>query len=216
MAWMETERAALVRTLHGADPQASTLCEGWNVSRLLAHLIVREERPWAMAGDVLRRDKPGHEHSLDPLVARAATDTGYRQLVDRFAAGARGFSPMRWGGDAVNLLEFYVHHEDIRRGTGDAEPREMPEGELAELRRLLPLAARLGYRRSPVGVVLQLPGGEQATVRGGEPAVTITGPVTELALHAMGRSAAARVEISGAPGCVAQFQAFAGARDRRA
>lgn len=210
MAWMETEREAMVRTLHAADPQAPTLCEGWNVSRLLAHLIVREERPWRMAGDTVRRDKPGQEHSLDPLAAQAGTETGYRELVDRFAAGARGFSPVRWGGDAVNLLEFFVHHEDIRRGTGEAEPREMPEGELLELRRRLPLMARMGYLRSPVGVVLQLPGGEQARVRRGDPAVTITGPVTELALHAMGRRSAAQVEISGAPGCVEQFRSFAG------
>lgn len=211
MAWMETEREAMVRTLHAADPHAPTLCDGWNVSRLLAHLIVREERPWAMAGDVVRRDKPGQEHSLDPLVAQAATETGYRQLVDRFAAGSRGFSPMRWGGDTANLLEFFVHHEDVRRGTGHAEPRELPEGELRELRRRLPLMARLGYRRSPVGVVLQVPGGEQVTVRKGEPAVTITGPVTELALHAMGRRTAAQVRISGAPGCVARFEDYAGA-----
>ncbi|MGW9405262.1 TIGR03085 family metal-binding protein [Arthrobacter sp. NPDC055585] len=211
MAWMETEREAMVRTLHAADPQAPTLCEGWNVSRLLAHLIMREERPWKMAGDKIRRDKPGQEHSLNPLVAQAGTESGYRELVDRFAAGAQGISPMRWGGDAVNLLEFFVHHEDIRRGTGEAGPRDLPEGEERELRRRLPLMARMGYLRSPVGVLLQLPGGEQARVRRGERSVTMTGPVSELALHAMGRRSAARVEISGAPECVDRFRSFTGA-----
>ncbi|MER1995727.1 MAG: TIGR03085 family metal-binding protein [Arthrobacter sp.] len=211
MAWMETEREAMVRTLHATDPQAPTLCEGWNVSRLLAHLIMREERPWRMIGDGIRRDKPGREHSLNALVEQAGTESGYRSLVDRFAAGAQGFTPMRWGGDAVNLLEFFVHHEDIRRGTGDAGARELPEGEERELRRRLPLMARMGYLRSPVGVVLQLPGGEQAKVRRGEPAVTITGPVAELALHAMGRQAAARVEVSGVPQAVAGFRSFTGA-----
>ncbi|MEB7504437.1 TIGR03085 family metal-binding protein [Arthrobacter koreensis] len=211
MAWMETEREAMVRTLHGTDPQAPTLCEGWNVSRLLAHLVMREERPWMMVGDAVRRDKPGHEHSLNALAAQAGTEPGYRELVDRFAAGAQGISPMRWGGDAVNLLEFFVHHEDIRRGTGEAAPRGIPAGEEAELRRRLPLMARMGYLRSPVGVVVQLPGGEQARVRRGDAPVTITGPVTELALHAMGRRSAARVEISGAPGSVDRFRSFAGA-----
>jgi len=211
MAWMETEREAMVRTLHSTDPKAPTLCEGWNVSRLLAHLITREERPWMMIGDVVRRDKPGQEHSLNPLVAQAGTESGYRELVDRFAAGAQGISPMRWGGDAANLLEFFVHHEDIRRGTGNAEPREMPEGQEHELRRRLPLMARMGYLRSPVGVVLQLPGGEQTKVRRGEPAVTVTGPVAELALHAMGRRSAAQVEISGAPESVDRFSNFTGA-----
>lgn len=211
MAWMETEREAMVRTLHGADPKAPTLCEGWTVSRLLAHLIMREERPWKMIGDEIRRDQPGREHSLNTLVEQAGTEHGYRSLVDRFAAGAQGFSPMRLGGDAVNLLEFFVHHEDIRRGTGNAEPRELPEGEERELRRRLPLMARMGYLRSPVGVLLQLPGGEQARVRRGEPAVTIIGPAGELALHAMGRRPAARVEISGTPESVDRFRSFAGA-----
>ena len=211
MAWMETERKAMVRTLHATDPQAPTLCEGWNVSRLLAHLIMREERPWAMVGDGIRRDKPGQEHSLNGLVAQAGTESGYRELVDRFAVGARGISPMRWGGDAVNLLEFFVHHEDIRRGAGEPEPRGLPEGEERELRRRLPLMARMSYLRSPVGVTLQLPGGEQARVRRGEPAVTITGPVAELALHAMGRRSAARVDISGAPESVDRFRSFIGA-----
>ena len=210
MAWMEAEREAMVRTLHATDPQAPTLCEGWNVSRLLAHLIMREERPWKMVGDGLRRDAPGQERSLNPLAAQARTEFGYHQLVDRFAAGAQGISPVRLGGDAVNLLEFFVHHEDIRRGSGEAEPRELPEGQERELRRRLPLMARMGYRRSPVGVVLELPGGEQARVRRGDPAVTITGPVSELALHAMGRRSAARVEVSGAPGSVDRFRSFAG------
>ncbi|MER2135612.1 MAG: TIGR03085 family metal-binding protein [Arthrobacter sp.] len=210
MAWMETEREAMVRTLHATDPQATTLCEGWNVSRLLAHLIMREERPWKMLGDRIRRGEAGQEHSLNPLVAQAGTELGYRQLVDRFAAGAQGISPVRWGGDAVNLLEFFVHHEDIRRGPGEAEPRELPESQERELRRRLPVTARMGYLRSPVGVVLELPSGEQARVRRGDSAVTITGPVSELALHAMGRRSAARVEVSGAPGAVDRFRSFTG------
>ena len=210
MAWMETERQAMVQTLHGSDPSAPTLCAGWNVRRLLAHLIVREERPWMMVADGIRRDKPGQEKSLDPLVAAAGTEEGYRRLVDRFAAGGTGLSPVRWGGDAANLLEFVVHHEDIRRGTGAAPARELPEGEQQEIRRRLPLMARISYLRSPVGVLLELPGGEQARVhRGGNP-VTITGDVVELALHTMGRRSAARVEVAGDPEAVKLFRTFAG------
>ncbi|KPN21613.1 MULTISPECIES: TIGR03085 family metal-binding protein [unclassified Arthrobacter] len=210
MAWMETERQAMVRTLHGTDPSAPTLCAGWTVARLLAHLIVREEQPWKMAGDAIRRDRPGQETSLNPLVAEAATEQGYRRLVDRFAAGGRGFSVMRFSGDAANLLEFVVHHEDVRRGAGEPAPRQLPPGELAEIRRRLPLMARVGYRRSPVGVLLELPSGEQARVRRGDRPVTIRGDVTELALHAMGRRSAARIDLSGEPDSLEQFESFAG------
>ena len=39
------ERAALVRTLRDAGPEAPTLCEGWATKDLVAHMVVRERRP---------------------------------------------------------------------------------------------------------------------------------------------------------------------------
>ena len=131
MAWMETERQAIVRTLHGTDPSAPTLCAGSTVARLLAHLIVREEHAAVEdRRDAIRRAPAGPGNSLNPLVAEAATEQGYRRLVDRVAAGGRGFSVMRFSGDAANLLEFVVHHEDVRRGAGEPAPRQLPPGEL--------------------------------------------------------------------------------------
>ncbi|MCC9192301.1 TIGR03085 family metal-binding protein [Arthrobacter sp. zg-Y916] len=197
MAWMETERQALVQTLHGTDPDAPTLCGGWNVSRLLAHLVLRDQEPWKLVGDILRRDPPGREKALGVLAEEARTDAGYRALVDRFAAGPAAWSPVGWGGDAANLIEYVVHHEDIRRGAGDVPPRELPRGEEAELRRRLPVMAKLLYLRSPVGVVLELPTGEQARVRSGEKYVTVSGGIVELVLHTLGRRKNARVDIAG-------------------
>ena len=209
MAWMETERTALVQTLHSSDPEAPTLCEGWNVSRLLAHLILREQQPWKIAGDLMRRDPPGSEQSLGRLAAEAGTDAGYRGMIDRFAGGPAVWSPMRWGGDAANLIEYVVHHEDVRRGSGDAPARRLPDGQEREMRRRLPLMARMGYRRCPVGVVLALPTGEQTRVRSGDQEVVLSGEVTELALHSLGRRQAARIEISGDPEIVELFDRFA-------
>ena len=55
MSSVKQEQDSLVQTLRSADPDAPTLCEGWNVRRLLAHLTQREQRPFARMADMLRR-----------------------------------------------------------------------------------------------------------------------------------------------------------------
>ncbi|MCC3275202.1 MULTISPECIES: TIGR03085 family metal-binding protein [unclassified Arthrobacter] len=208
MAWVDSERAELVRTLREADPLAPTLCEGWDVRRLLAHLVLREHAPWKMAADVLRRPKPGQEKNLGAEASAAATPHGYAALVDRFAAGPGRFSPFR--ADAANLVEYVVHHEDIRRGTGAAAPRELPAGQQQALWKQLGLMARMGYRSSPVGVELAVPGFGRRRVRAGDTPVLVSGNVVDLALHAMGRRAAANVSVEGSGESVRAFREWAG------
>ena len=207
MAWVETERAQLVRTLRGADPLAPTLCEGWDVRRLLAHLVLREHAMWRIVEDTVRRPKPGQERNLGLEAEKAATPQGYAALVDRFAAGPGRFSPFRT--DAANLVEYVIHHEDIRRGAGAAPARDLPAGEVQALWKQLTLMARLGYRGSPVGVELALPGFGRRQVKAGTPGILISGDVVELALHAMGRRAAANVSIEGAGDAVRAFRGWA-------
>jgi hypothetical protein len=62
------------------------------------------------------------------------------------------------------------------------------------------------YRRSPVGVVLRLPSGQQVTAKAGTQVVTITGEPIELLLHAFGRSEV-RLETDGAAGDVTALAA---------
>ena len=57
---------------------------------------------------------------------------------------------------------------------------------------------RLFYRRSPVGVAVRRPTGEQAVIKTGRGLVTIEGEPGEIVLHAFGRDAA-RVELRGQP-----------------
>ena len=209
MGWVETERTELVRTLREADPLAPTLCEGWDVRRLLAHLVLREHAPWKIAADVVRRPKPGEEKHLGEEAAAAATDHGYAALVDRFAAGPGRFSPFR--ADAANLVEYVIHHEDIRRGAGGAAPRDLPAGQQQALWKQLGLMARMGYRTAPVGVELALPGFGRRRVRPGSPAVLVSGNVVDLALHAMGRRTAANVSVEGSGEAVRAFRDWSGA-----
>ena len=64
---------------------------------------------------------------------------------------------------------------------------------------------RFVYRRAPVGVTLATPGGDVQEVHKGMPSVVLTGEPVELLLYVSGRREAARVEISGAPDAVAEF-----------
>ncbi|WP_104086362.1 TIGR03085 family metal-binding protein [Arthrobacter sp. GMC3] len=210
MRWMETERTALVDTFRMADPEAPTLCEGWNVRRLLAHLVQREHMPWRRLMDVAGKAEPGHEKQLSALVATAQTTEGYQALLAKFAAGTGALNPMTWLGDAGQLLEYVVHHEDARRGAGPVEPRVLPEAELTALFKHLPLMAKLSYRASPVGVSVARPDSEGVVVRKGENAVVITAEPVELALYLSGRRAAADVHITGTDESVSAFTAWVG------
>ncbi|MFH5822736.1 TIGR03085 family metal-binding protein [Georgenia sp. AZ-5] len=203
---METERAALVATLGAADPDAPTLCAGWDVRHLVAHLVEREHQPVRAALDALARREPGHERFLGPLVAAARTPQGYAGLVDRFAAGVSRWNPVGWPGDLAHHLEYVIHHEDVRRGgPRPVPPRVLDPDQVRAVWALLPGFARLGYRRSPVGVVLAVPGGPRKVVRRGREAVVVVGDPVELALHASGRRAAADVEVHGRRDTVDRF-----------
>ena len=129
MAWSSAERQAMVETFRAADPDGPTLDEGWTVRHVVAHLVQREQEPLAGAKDVAARRPPGQEKELGRLVDAARTPDGWAALVDRFGTGAPRWSPFSWGGDRANLLEYVVHHEDVRRGgLGDVAPRTLPEG----------------------------------------------------------------------------------------
>lgn len=202
MSWTEQERDAMVETLLAADPEAPTLCEGWTVHRLLAHLVLREHQPHRIVLDA--GAEPGNEPQLTALIS-GPTAPSYRDLVQHFADGPPSWSPFRWAPEPTNLLEYVVHHEDIRRATdGGVEPRPLPVAmQQAIWRALLPMA-RLANARSPIDLVLVAPGGPRAVIRRPWPlaprrrlAQAVVGEPVELALHVMGRQNAAQVEIVG-------------------
>ncbi|WP_427015503.1 TIGR03085 family metal-binding protein [Pseudarthrobacter sp. P1] len=211
MAWGEIERAALVESFRWADPDAPTLCTGWDARRLLAHLVQREHTPWLRAADALRRAQPGQERHLGRLCGQARTAEGYAELLQRFAGGTSALNPFSWLGDAGQVLEYTLHHEDLRRGgPAPVAPRELPQGQLQALWRTLPFLARRAFRTSPVGVVLVVPGGERRLVRKGEDTVAVSGGVVELVLAASGRRRAALIDVEGAPAAVARFEDWTG------
>jgi len=205
MSLARAERAALSNTLEKTDPGQPTLCAGWTAHDLLAHLLVRERQPWASGGIAIPLLAP-----LTQQAMRGYADTPWQQMVDELRSGPPAWSPYRINrvDEAANGAELFVHHEDVRRGLPGWEPREPDGTRDAALWSLVRRSGRWLYRRSPVGVVVRRPAGEQAVVKTGTGLVTIDGEPGEILLHAFGREAA-RVDLRGEPTDVAAFEAAA-------
>jgi uncharacterized protein (TIGR03085 family) len=197
------ERAALCDLFLELGPDAPTLCEGWTTADLAAHLVVRERRPVAAAGILVRQ--------LATVTERAMADEkakGYEAVVARVRGGPPP-GPFRLGPlRATNVNEYFIHHEDVRRADGRA-PRtgtdELDDALWQNLRRSAWVALR---RLGAVGAVLVRSGtGERIVARKGEPAVTLTGRPGELALYLAGRRSAAEVTVTGAEEAVRALDA---------
>lgn len=193
------ERRGLCALLEQVGPDAPTLCAGWTARDLAAHLVIRERRPDAALGLVLSALS-----GWTATVQRGAARRHWDDLVTLVRDGPPIWSPLGLF-DIVNVVEFFVHHEDLRRGRGDATPRPKDPGRDDLLWYVLGSAARLSYRNSPVGVVLRRgDGAEHVAVRAPR-AVTLVGEPGELLLHAYGREAVA-LDVEGDQASIAAVQ----------
>lgn len=200
------ERAALCDLLDRVGPDRPTLCTGWTTADLLAHLLVRERAPWAAPGVVV----PALS-GLANAAMRSWDGVPWTERVDVLRRGAPLWSVFRIGAvdRLANTAEFFVHHEDVRRGEPGWEPRPSDPARDDALWSLLGRMGRVLYRRSPVGVVARRPNTDQKVlVTAGSRAVMLVGEPGELVLHAFGRDAA-RVEVEGDAAEVASFTAAA-------
>ncbi len=187
------ERAALCDLLEELGPDAPTLCGGWTTADLAAHLVIRERRPDAGVGILAPRLA-----AWTDKVQRDAKRVGYATLVHQIRTG-----PPRWsffalpGADAnLNLIEYFVHLEDVRRAQPGWQPRELSAEVEEALWVRLQAAAPMLMRNVRTGVALRLPDGRVERVRPG-PGVRVTGPTGELVLFAYGRGRQAEVELEG-------------------
>ena len=184
------EREAFAETVRGVDPDGPTLCEGWTVRDLLAHLVIRDRRPDATPGIFLPVLAVWTGAVQQRLARRDATD-----LVETVRRGPppsvpAAYPPM----DRIDLLEYFVHHEDVRRATGAVEPRPADAERDRILWTVLAMAGPAMHWRSPVGIVLRRPDGTEHRAHPGLPGrgrVVVTGEIGELVLHTVGRTACA-------------------------
>lgn len=201
----QLERSALCATLLQAGPDAPTLCEGWSTADLAAHLVLRERRPDALVGAFVPRFA-GRTHR----VQREYAGLPWPQLVDLVRGGPPLWSPLRHSqalDDVVNLVEFFVHHEDVLRAAPEWTPdRARPLGEALEsgLWSRLRVMGQILFRRAGVGVVLVCPTRGRKTVRAetDRGSVVLSGTAGELTLYAVGRRSVAQVETFGSRAAV--------------
>ena len=210
MSYARDERTALCALFDETGPEALTLCEGWRTRHLAAHLVLREHRPDAAAG-VLGGPLAGHTRRV---TEELAAGTPFPQLVERIRKGPPALSVYRLPGmdERLNLLEYFVHHEDVRRAADGWQPRDVRDGLADALWQRLQMG-RILFRRAPVGVELvrddlTVDQGQQpvrVTAKAKTPVVTVTGHPAELMMWALGRTGAARVRLDGTSDAVRQL-----------
>lgn len=182
LARAERERLCDLALALGAD--APTLCGDWTVKELIAHLLVRERDPIGASGIWV----PGLGGVTQWAMDRTARgDLG--TLVERVRSP--GLSPVNIPlvDKAFNTLEFYIHHEDIRRAQPSWEPRELTSYEQSQIWAALKRLGRGLVRNAGVPVTMHRSDKDQAVVlkRGSDP-VTVSGLPGEVALFLYGRS----------------------------
>ena len=214
MSYSREERLALCALFDETGPDAPTLCEGWTTGDLAAHLVLRERRPDAAAG-VAGGPLAGYTARVQQRLRQRFP---FPELVRIIRSGPPHLSVMALPGmdERVNAVEFFVHHEDVRRAADGWEPRALGSGESDMLWGRLRMA-RFMLRKAPVGVELARddvgpatdnPDGVpyRITARNATPAVTVVGSPAELTLWVMGRRAAARVRMDGIQAAVTKLR----------
>lgn len=196
------ERRELCDLFEELGPAAPTLCEGWATLDLAAHLVVRERDPLAAPGIIMGGPFRG---LLDRGTERALA-RGYDTLVEQVRNGPPlGPFVVPRLRTLINLNEYVVHHEDVRRPSGMGPRTDRPELQDA-VWGLLRNGARLMLRKvHGARVTLRRPEGGSASVGRG-PEVVLTGPPVELLLYLQGRRGAAEVTLTGDPSAQAALE----------
>ncbi|MFV0307981.1 MAG: TIGR03085 family metal-binding protein [Desertimonas sp.] len=190
-----TERALLCDLLDDLGPDAPTLCGDWTTRDLAAHLVVRDRRPDAGPG-IVTPLLAGYSEK----VRVTETERPYSQIVERVRSGPPRWSPMRIDhvNTVVNTVEFFVHHEDVRRARPGWTSRSLDATLERTLVRLVsgPMFKLLA-RRSPVGISIEPNGHPGTRLKDDDPTVAIVGPVGEIVLFLFGRQTVAEVALEG-------------------
>ena len=198
----QAERAALCDLLLEVGPDAPTLCAGWTTTDLAAHLMVRDRRPDVGPGLILSGSLARHTARV---TRRAAERVPFEHLVTRIRSGPPW--PIRLVDGPVNLVEYFVHLEDVRRAVDGWAPRSGLDDLQDALWPFQKSGTKLRTRRvQDVGLSIARPGGQPVAVRSGSRQVTATGDPGELALFFFGRRDRSRVDLTGDPDGVSEVR----------
>jgi uncharacterized protein (TIGR03085 family) len=210
MTYARDERLALCALLADLGPDQPTLCSGWQTSDLAAHLVLRERRPDAGAG-ILGGPLARYTRHVQAGLARR---TPFPKLIQLIRTGPPRLSAFGLPGadERLNLVEYFVHHEDVRRAQPGWQPRDIDQQLSDQLWGRLGMA-KLVLRKAPVGLELvredsgQDGGPVRMTMKARTPVVTVTGTPAELTMWVLGRTRDARVRLGGSDADIAALRA---------
>ena len=208
MHFVEPSREVLAETLLAAGPDSRTLCAGWQTRDLAAHLYLRERNIAVGLGLLIKSLAKASDKATAKLAEKLKTPDEYTRLVNAFRAGPPAFSPLNIPAldESSNLIEYFVHTEDVRRAVDRWAPRALDEEYSDALWDELVKRAAILYRGVDLGVVLVRPSGPRHVAKRAPVSVAIIGDPGELLMHAHGRTRHALVTFEGQPDAVALLQ----------
>jgi uncharacterized protein (TIGR03083 family) len=182
-----SDLADFLSTLRSEEWEAPSLCEGWTVKDVVAHMISYEElnaigliKRFAK-GRIVRANEVGvaefAKMSADELLAFLKSHLQPRGLTAGF-------------GGMIALVDGTIHHQDIRRALG--RPRAIPSYRLERILPLVPTNPRLGAGKRIRGLSVQAT--DVDWTHGSGPVVTGSG---EALLMAMSGRRAALDDLTG-------------------
>lgn len=208
MHFVEPSREVLAETLLAAGPDAPTLCAGWRTRDLAAHLYLRERKAAVGLGLIIKSLAKASDQATAKLAAKLANPDEYAALVKTFRSGPPALSPMKIPAvdESANLIEYFVHTEDVRRAVDRWAPRALDAAYSDALWDDLVKRAAILYRGVDLGIVLVRPSGPRHVAKRAPVSVAIVGEPGELLMHAHGRVRNALVTFEGQPDAVALLQ----------
>ena len=181
-------------------PDAPTLCEGWTAADLAAHVYVRERRPDAALGVLPLGPVSAYTNRVMASVLRTYS---YDELL-RKVSEVSPILRVAHLDEAINVVEFFVHTEDVRR-PNKLPLREMPDEFERKIWSRMGRQARMSFRRAQARVRLVPTIGEPVEFGNGE-VVEVRGRPSELLLLAFNRKADAKVEYGGSSAAIDALQ----------
>jgi len=159
MKWLEAERlsvADLLEDLTDDEWRRDTLCAGWTMQEMAAHLTTSTRTGW---GDVIKgavRARFDWNRMEDTKAHELATQFTRSELIARIRSTAASPKRAPMAAPIDPLVDFLVHGQDIARPLGRA--REMPlEPARAALEHVLRSPFWGARKRFPGGVMPALP-----------------------------------------------------------
>lgn len=145
-----SDLAAFLRTLLVDEWATESLCAGWTVKDVVAHIVSYEEL--GVLGVITRMVKGRFVRANDIGVAEFSSLTT-DELLEFLSRHLHPKGLTAGFGGMIALVDGTIHHQDIRRALG--RPREIPPHRLHRILPLVPGNPRLGVGRRIRGLRLQ-------------------------------------------------------------